>query len=415
MSRLFKTPAVLKLHNFRNLYLAGATSELGSFVTETVLMLFVFKLSNQDKSYLGILRATFLVCLTLGGILGGPIGNSFNRKKILIFCDIARIPLLISLFFIQSIPMVIACDAIIAFFTGIFRPARQALINEIVPKEKIKKANGLFGSTNAILHLTGPLIGATLFGLYSGIDVVVTIDLLTYLLGIFLLSQIQYAPVEGSLIKEPNILKETVIGFKYILLRKDILAINLNAFCAGLAIGILIPLLVPFTIEVLHKTERDYGLLMTFFGLGGIVGSWSAEFLSKYLPNGKIPLISIFLETIVFILFIYNRVFPISCLILLIWGFLVFIRITTQMNFISDSVETDMLTRVYSFLETSFIVPNISGGILIAFLGNHFDTMELLKTAAVLFFVLITFRLPFKHMRLLWNIEPANVNRNIQI
>ena len=100
MPNPFKLPSVLKLPNFRNLYFAGATSELGSFVTETVLMLFVFKLSNQDKSYLGILRATFLVCLTLGGILGGPLGNSLNRKKILIFCDIARIPLLISLFFI---------------------------------------------------------------------------------------------------------------------------------------------------------------------------------------------------------------------------------------------------------------------------------------------------------------------------
>ena len=154
---------------------------------------------------------------------------------------------------------------------------------------------------------------------------------------------------------------------------------------------------------------------MTFFGMGGIVGSWSAESLSRYLPNGKIPLLSIVLETIVFVIFIYNRIFPISCLILLFWGFLVFIRITTQMNFISDSVETGMLTRVYSLLETSFIIPNISGGILIAFLGNFYETMELLAGAAIVFFVLIVFRLPFKHMRILWDVEPANVNRDIQI
>lgn len=85
------------------------------------------------------------------------------------------------------------------------------------------------------------------------------------------------------------------------------------------------------------------------------------------------------------------------------------------MNFISDSVETGMLTRVYSLLETSFIIPNISGGILIAFLGNFYETMELLAGAAIVFFVLIVFRLPFKHMRILWDVEPANVNRDIQI
>jgi predicted MFS family arabinose efflux permease len=320
MTKLLKLPRILKLSNFRNLYFAGSTSELGSFVTETVLMLFVFKLSNQDKSYLGILRATFLVCLTLGGLLGGPIGNRINRKKVLIICDIARIPLLITLFFIQSIPIVIACDAIIAFFTGIFRPSRQALINEIVPKEQIKKANGLFGSTNAILHLVGPLIGATLFGLLNGIDLILFIDLLTYLLGIFLLSRIQYVAKDFPESDSNNILKETFSGFTYLKERKDLLAISLNGFCAGLAIGILIPLLVPFTIEVLGRTERDYGILMTFFGLGGIFGSWSAEFFSHYLPNGKIPLLSIVLETLTFLVFIYTRTFPLSCFIFAFLG-----------------------------------------------------------------------------------------------
>ena len=86
------------------------------------------------------------------------------------------------------------------------------------------------------------------------------------------------------------------------------------------------------------------------------------------------------------------------------------------MNFISDTVETSMLTRVYAFLEMSFLVPNISGGILIAALGNDFQTMELLSGAALIFLILIVTRLPFRHMRLLWNVEPESVDRDdIQI
>lgn len=411
----FKEGGVLKLPNFRKLYLAGATSELGSFVTETVLMLFVFKVSGQDKSYLGILRATFLVFLTLGGILGGPLGNFFNRKKILIVCELARIPLIGVLLLYQNIFIVIACDAVIAFFTGIFRPSRQALLNEIVPHQSIKKANGLFGSTNAILHLTGPLLGATLFSFFSSISEVLILDLLTYILGIVLLGRISYVSKPRNPDDETGFFTEIVEGFSYLRKRADLIAINANGFCAGLAIGILIPLLVPFTIEILGKTEKDYGLLMTFFGIGGIIGSWHAEKASNLLPNGKIPYLSILLECIVFILFIFNRNFPISCSILLIWGYLVFIRITTQMNFISDSVETHYLTRVYSLLEMSFIIPNISGGILIAVLGNSFNTVELLKGAAATFFLLIFMRIPFKHMRALWNANPKKIEREIQI
>ena len=412
---MIRTPKILKLPNFRKLYIAGITSELGSFVTETVLMLFVFKLSGQNKAYLGILRAVFLVFLTLGGILGGPIGNKYNRKKILIFCEIARIPLLILLFFFQNIPMVIACNAVIAFFTGIFRPSRQAMINEIVPQENIKKANGLFGSTVAILHLVGPLLGATLFGLLNGINLILLGDLLTYALGLWLLSQMIYSDEREVHTQQEGLFLEIKEGFKYLGKRKDLLAINLNAFCAGLAIGILIPLLVPFTIEILEKSERHYGIIMPFFGLGGIVGSWSAEKVSHYLPHGKVPLLTIIIETLIFIAFVLNRNFPLSCLILFIWGYLVFIRITTQMNFISDSVETHFLTRVHSLLEMSFIIPNISGGLLIAILGEKYQTMELLLAAAVLFFLSINLRLPLKHMRLLWKTEPGKVERVVQV
>jgi hypothetical protein len=85
------------------------------------------------------------------------------------------------------------------------------------------------------------------------------------------------------------------------------------------------------------------------------------------------------------------------------------------MNFISDSVETSMLTRVYSLLEMSFIIPNISGGLIIALVGNQHDTMELLTKASFLFIALIFLRLPFKHMRLLWNVQPTGVNRDIQV
>lgn len=414
MLKMFRPRGVLTLPNFQKLYLAGATSELGSFVTETVLMLFVFKLSGQDKTYLGILRATFLVSLTLGGILGGPIGNKFNRKNILLFCEIARIPLLIALFFYQNIYIVIACDACIAFFTGIFRPSRQALINEIVPKDKIKKANGLFSSTNAILHLTGPLLGATVFGLLQGISLILVLDLATYILGLYLLSKITYHPPAQESESGESIIKELTSGFSYIMRKKEIFALNLNGFCAGLAIGILIPLLVPFTVEVLGKDEEHYGIIMAFFGLGGIFGGWSAERVSQLLPHGKIPYLSIVLETVIFLAFIFNKNFALACIILFFWGYLVFIRITTQMNFISDAVETIYLTRVYALMEMTFIIPNISGGLLIALLGNEYDTMELLKIAAYAFIALILLRLPFDHMRKLWSSVPESVDRTVQ-
>lgn len=122
-----KKETLLTLPNFRRLYISGSTSELGSFVTETVIMLFIFKITDNNKESIGILRSSFLIFLTLGSLIGGPLGEFINRKKILIWCEILRIPLILSLAFIQSVPWIIATNSLVAFFTGIFRPSRQAL------------------------------------------------------------------------------------------------------------------------------------------------------------------------------------------------------------------------------------------------------------------------------------------------
>ena len=190
---MFKKPAVLKNPEFLKLYLAGLTSELGSFVTDTAMMLFVFALSNQDKSFLGITRALFLLCYTVGSLIGGPLGLRFNKRNILIFSEVLRIPLIISLMFFHDIYFVMIVNALIGLFTGIYNPSRQTLINEIVPAENIKDANSLFGTTMAVLHLAGPLIGATLFSYFNGVLQVLSFDLITYFFGIALLFKIHFS------------------------------------------------------------------------------------------------------------------------------------------------------------------------------------------------------------------------------
>ena len=68
---------------------------------ETALLMYIFDLANQDKSYMGISRSVFLIFLTIGSLIGGPIGEKFNKKSVLIFCELVRIPFIILLFFVR--------------------------------------------------------------------------------------------------------------------------------------------------------------------------------------------------------------------------------------------------------------------------------------------------------------------------
>lgn len=394
---IIKLPAILENSNFKKLYGAGLTSELGSFITDTTLMLFIFTISDQNKSFMGATKAIFLFCFTLGSLAGGPLGVRFNKRNILIASEILRIPLVLSLIFFHNVYYVMFANGLIGLFTGAYNPSRQAIINEIVPTSDIKDANSLFGSTMAVLHLAAPLVGAGMYGFFKGINEVLYFNLCTYALGIFLLSRMKYS---HTLINQSsknkviaNIYTDFVEGFKYVKTRIDLTAMLIFTLIMAFCVGIVIPLLFPFIVDVLHRNEADYGIVLSLFGLGGIIGGVFTSYLNKHFYISRIFLASIIAEIIIIPIWIRSTHFVLNCFVMFVWGILVFTRIPTQMNYISTTVPKEYLTRVYSFLDLMFVIPSILGGIIVALVGSKLSTFDLLNYTSILFIVLIIWRL----------------------
>ncbi|MDO9182339.1 MAG: MFS transporter [Bacteriovorax sp.] len=398
---MFKKSEVLKNPEFFKLYLAGLTSELGSFITDTAMMLFVFALSNQNKSFLGISRAIFLFCYTLGSLLGGPLGVRFNKRNILIFSEVLRIPIIISLMFFHDIYFVMIANGLIGLFTGIYNPSRQTLINEIVPEKNIKEANSIFGTTMAVLHLGGPLLGATIYSYFHGVFQVLSLDLLTYFLGIILLFKINFKHLKGHTHSKNtnNMLADFIEGYRYVRSRADLSAMLLFTLMVGFCVGMLVPLLYPFIVEVLHKGGQEYGVNISLFGLGGIIGGWLSGTLNRRFRASKLFLIGVIAEAVIMPLWIRTNNFWLNCFVIFIWGIMVFIRIPSQLNYISAHVPKEYMTRVYAFLDLVFVVPNISAGILVALIGNKLSTYEILNITSIIFILLVGFGLTARGTR----------------
>ena len=404
---MFKKSEVLKNPEFLKLYLAGLTSELGSFITDTAMMLFVFALSNHNKSFIGISRAFFLLCYTVGCLIGGPLGLRFNKKYILIFSEVLRIPLILSLIFFHNIYFVIIANGLIGLFTGIYKPSRQTLINEIVPEAEIKEANSLFGTTMAVLHLGGPLIGATLYAYFQGVIQVLSLDLITYIFGIALLLKIN---ITSKIIHSKNIASQSLKsgsgmiadffeGYRYVRSRADLSSLLLFTLMVGFCVGMLVPLLYPFVFEVLHKGEQEYGFNISLFGLGGILGGWLSGTLNRRFSAAKLFLLGIIAEAVIMPIWIRTTDFNLNCLVIFVWGMMVFIRIPSQLNYISAHVPKEYMTRVYSFLDLVFVVPNISAGIIVALIGNKLSTFMILNLTSFVFILLIGVGLTTKGTR----------------
>lgn len=410
-------PKVLKLKSYSKLYFAGLFSEMGAFITETALMLLVFQLSGQNSAWLGITRATFLIGLTAGTLSGGPLGQLINRRHLLMGSYLIRLPAIGALFLLDHVIAIVLMNAIIAFATGVYNPSRQAMINELVPQKHIREANGLFGSTMAILHLIGPFVGASLFVKFAGISEILWFNLLTYSLGIFLIYKIAYSPppenIDDSQALTPvnDFFRQLRDGLHIMWKRDDFKAIVINSSVAGLSIGILVPLLLPYTTKVLDQPETAYGILLSCFGLGGIIGGYLSKKLSDRYKTGQIITISICCEPLMMVLFLLSPHFSIALFTFFIWGIAVFTRIPSQLNHLSESVDTKLLTRAHSLLDMSFVLPNILGGIIIGTLGNIYSPKIILSFTAIFFVSAIYLRLKTKSVQALFKSDVEKVER----
>ena len=255
-------------------------------------MLWLYSLVGESKSWLGISRTIFIFSYAIGSFVGGTFKNYRKFPRILFWADVIRLPLILSMLFISTPWIIVVIAGLIAFFQGIFSPLRQSLTNIFVPQRSIKSANSLFSTTMAFLHLLCPYIGSFLYSSFGKMDLIISIDGTTYLLSAFLIYFIR--PVKPKVSEHEKEIRNN--QYKLALKLKGVKTILINYCILGTLVGLLIPLLLPYTIDVLNKTNYEYGVLMLFFGLGGLIGGLTSEQISEKIPTHKIIIITFLLK-----------------------------------------------------------------------------------------------------------------------
>ncbi len=400
--------SIFKHKNFSKLFFASAISEFGSFITDTGLMLYLYSVTNESNSWLGLSKAVFILSYTLGTFFGGGLRNYAFFKKILLFSNLIRIPLLIAMSFLDAPHLLISFAGIIAFFQGVFTPLRRALTNIYVPKNEIKKANSITSTTYAGLHLACPYIGALIYTEIGSILPIYMTDLFTYVISFFLILSLQNVQD----LRQKN---EPGEAFKFEL---NFLSRNANikTMCVqyaivGVMVGILIPLLLPFTLKTLGGTKEHYGIIMFCFGLGGLIGGLTSNSLGKILGSNKLTVITFFIEVNMLLIWSQITSLPLSYVVLLIWGTVVFIRIPAQFNFISETVPTKDLAVAHSIVQMCFVIPNFTGGMVVAIVGDKISAESTYFYSGIFFSSLALWRALSPSTKKFYKLEINQIDR----
>jgi MFS family permease len=263
----------------RRLALGRLISLTGTFAAGTALAFSIY----QRTGSAAWVAATMVFTWGLIGLLGpiaGAIGDRFDRRHVMIWCDIGAggCWALMALF---EEPVALVA---IAFFASAieapFFPASSAAIPNVAGRENISWANSLVAmGSNAGLTL-GPLIGGIL---------VATVDArLAFLANAvsFGVSAMLVASVRGNFADpERSALDEEehrglVAGFRFV--RRDrvlrTLLMSWFAFIIGMATTIVAD---PVLAEEFGTGSLGYGLISAFWGGGTILGAFLARRMTE--------------------------------------------------------------------------------------------------------------------------------------
>ncbi|MDO8269825.1 MAG: MFS transporter [Candidatus Levybacteria bacterium] len=120
-------------------------SQIAANMLSIVLIVLTYNLTHSNFA-VSILVMTFLLPQVFFSFLGGIIADAKNKRKILLFGNIARALVLVLFFFVKdTLAFIYLFMLIIAVLTQFYIPAEAPLIPHLVRRQQLLAANAIFG------------------------------------------------------------------------------------------------------------------------------------------------------------------------------------------------------------------------------------------------------------------------------
>ncbi|MEO8392553.1 MAG: MFS transporter [Chloroflexota bacterium] len=250
-------------------------SMLGSAMTTFALTIWAYEITGSATALALVAFFSFGPAILFSPIAGALV-DRWNRKLVMMLSDLGAGVSTIAVFILYStghlqIWHLYVAGAVSGIFAVFQWPAYSAAISTMLPKDQYARASGLLGLADSTSNVFAPIFATALLAII-GISGVMIIDIVTFVfaVGTLLLIFVPQPEVssEGAESKG-HLLKESLYGFRYILKRPSLLALQLTFFCINLTGGFALALVAPM---LLARTGNNNAVLATVQSVGAIGG-----------------------------------------------------------------------------------------------------------------------------------------------
>ena len=288
---------LLKIHDFRWLWLGQAVSQIGEGLNKVALLYLVYEVtgSTLKMTVIGVLQT--LPPLLFGPLLGAYV-DRLPKKRMMMGVDALRagLALIIPILYAThtfTLPRVYIVVFLMALVATVFSPALSSTVPLIVGSAQLTAANAWVASTAMIGMLIGPAISG--LGIATvGMQVVLYISSATFALSVLSLSQLRLkqAPASQGVDRRETFFKNLQEGLRFVFIEKRTVAgLVVAAISYSLVASAFVFLLPVFAEKVLHVNALMLAWLWSAYGAGMLAVSLALACMKQQSPSGRLRLI----------------------------------------------------------------------------------------------------------------------------
>ena len=283
--------SLLRNARFLRLWIGQGTSFVGDAVSMVALVVLVVQVTGSASAVGGALVARLLP--TIASPLAGVIADRVDRRIVLVASDLARAVLVLGLVFARDLATIYVLVFLMGLARTVFNPTVRAAFPSVVGGGDLTRANALIGGTFSTSIMVGPALGGLLVA-SIGVDAAFLADAVTYLISAILLSTVPLPHPRRESEEEAGFVRELRSGFGYLLGARVPLAIVVGAFLTILTINATVPAEVFLAKETFGAGDVGYGLLVSLWGGGMVLGSAMMAVLGNRINLVLLYFLSIF-------------------------------------------------------------------------------------------------------------------------
>jgi MFS family permease len=359
-----RTLAAFTYRDFRVQWIGACTSSIGTWMQIVAQNWLVLSLTDS-AFFLGLDAFLQQLPIILFSLIGGVFADRYDRRRTLLLSQCLQMVtsgVLAALMYFQVVQVwhILALSCVTGLAQSFGGPAYNALIPSLVDKKDLPNAIALNSIQFNVARVLGPLLFALTLAAFTrygysepqAMNACFLLNSLSFLVVINTLMMLRVKHIRPA--STQGVGDELKGGIAYVRGHANLGALIVLAAATtflGFAVLTFLPI---FAQKIFREGAATYSYLITFSGIGSVVGALIVAWLGKFKKMGLTALVVQAIYGVLIIAFALSRTLWLSNLLLFFTGAALMIVFSTVTSLVQLIAPNEMRGRVMSIYMLAF-------------------------------------------------------------